>query len=334
MNNTNILIYQTEDGQTKIETRLEHETLWLTQKEMAELFQTTKQNISLHILNIYKEEELSQDVTVKDFLTVRQEGSREVQRNLEYYNLDMIISVGYRVKSSIATKFRQWATARLKEYIVKGFTMNDELLKSAGGGNYFKELLARIRDIRSSEKVFYRMVLDIYATSIDYDPKSDTSMLFFKTVQNKMHWATHGNTASEIIYQRVDSKKTNMGLTVFKGIHPTKHEVQIAKNYLDENELNILNRMVMAYLEIAELQALNQTPMYMKDWIERLDDFLKMTGKDILDNAGTVSHEQAIQKAKDEYDLYKLKIKDELSFVEKDFINQLSEATKKVEGKL
>ncbi|MCK5676895.1 MAG: virulence RhuM family protein, partial [Flavobacteriaceae bacterium] len=227
-----------------------------------------------------------------------------------------------------------WATARLKEYIVKGFTMNDELLKNAGGGNYFKELLARIRDIRSSEKVFYRMVLDIYATSIDYDPKSDTSILFFKTVQNKMHWATHGNTASEIIYQRVDSKKTNMGLTVFKGIHPTKHEVQIAKNYLDENELNILNRMVMAYLEIAELQALNQTPMYMKDWIERLDDFLKMTGKDILDSAGTVSHEKAIQKAKDEYDLYKLKIKDELSFVEKDFINQLSQATKKVEGKL
>jgi hypothetical protein len=212
--------------------------------------------------------------------------------------------------------------------------MNDELLKNAGGGNYFKELLARIRDIRSSEKVFYRMVLDIYATSIDYDPTAESSILFFKTVQNKMHWATHGNTASELIYQRVDSKKPNMGLSVCKGTYPTKEEVQIAKNYLDENELNILNRMVMAYLEIAELQALSQTPMYMKDWIDRLDDFLKMTGKDILTNAGTVSHEKAIQKAKNEYDLYKLKIKDELSFVEKDFIKQLSQATKKVEGKL
>jgi len=329
MNNTNIIIYQTQDGQTKIETKLENETVWLSQEQMSELFQKSRSTINEHIKNIYKEDELEESASMKKF------GNSEfAKKPTNYYNLDVIISVGYRVKSLQGTKFRQWATARLKEYIVKGFTMNDELLKSAGGGNYFKELLARIRDIRSSEKVFYRMVLDIYATSIDYDPKSDTSMLFFKTVQNKMHWATHGNTASEIIYQRVDSKKTNMGLTVFKGIHPTKQDVQIAKNYLDENELNILNRMVMAYLEIAELQALNQTPMYMKDWIEKLNDFLKMTGKDILDNAGTVSHEQAIQKAKDEYDLYKLKIKDELSFVEKDFINQLSEATKKVEGKL
>ena len=329
MNNTNIIIYQTQDGQTKIETKLENETVWLSQEQMSELFQKSRSTINEHIKNIYKENELEESTSMKKF------GNSEfAKKPTNYYNLDVIISVGYRVKSLQGTKFRQWATARLKEYIVKGFTMNDELLKSAGGGNYFKELLARIRDIRSSEKVFYRMVLDIYATSIDYDPKSDTSMLFFKTVQNKMHWATHGNTASEIIYQRVDSKKTNMGLTVFKGIHPTKQDVQIAKNYLDENELNILNRMVMAYLEIAELQALNQTPMYMKDWIEKLNDFLKMTGKDILDNAGTVSHEQAIQKAKDEYDLYKLKIKDELSFVEKDFINQLSEATKKVEGKL
>jgi len=329
MNNTNIIIYQTQDGQTKIETKLENETVWLSQEQMSELFQKSRSTINEHIKNIYREDELEESASMKKF------GNSEfAKKPTNYYNLDVIISVGYRVKSLQGTKFRQWATARLKEYIVKGFTMNDELLKNVGGGNYFKELLARIRDIRSSEKVFYRMVLDIYATSIDYDPKSDTSILFFKTVQNKMHWATHGNTASEIIYQRVDSKKTNMGLTVFKGIHPTKHEVQIAKNYLDENELNILNRMVMAYLEIAELQALNQTPMYMKDWIERLDDFLKMTGKDILDNAGTVSHEEAIQKAKDEYDLYKLEIKDELSFVEKDFINQLSQATKKVEGKL
>ena len=329
MNNTNIIIYQTQDGQTKIETKLENETVWLSQEQMSTLFQKSRSTINEHIKNIYNENELDELSSMKKF------GNSEfAKKPTNYYNLDVIISVGYRVKSLQGTKFRQWATARLNEYIVKGFTMNDELLKNAGGGNYFKELLARIRDIRSSEKVFYRMVLDIYATSIDYDPKSDTSVLFFKTIQNKMHWATHGNTASELIYQRVDSKKTDMGLTIFKGLHPTKQEVQIAKNYLDENELNILNRMVMAYLEIAELQALNQTPMYMKDWIERLDDFLKMTGKNVLDNAGTVSHEKAIQKAKDEYDLYKLEIKDELSFVEKDFINQLSQATKKVEGKL
>ncbi len=329
MNNTNIIIYQTQDGQTKIETKLENETVWLTIEQMSELFQKSRSTINEHILNIYKEEELKKDdslrkIGISDFST----------KPTNHYNLDVIISVGYRVKSLQGTKFRQWATARLNEYIVKGFTMNDELLKNVSGGNYFKELLARIRDIRSSEKVFYRMVLDIYATSIDYNPKSDTSVLFFKTIQNKMHWATHGHTASELIYQRVDSQKTNMGLTVFKGIYPTKEEVQIAKNYLDENELNILNRMVMAYLELAELQALNLTPMYMKDWIDRLDDFLKMTGKDILTKAGIVSHEKAIQKAKDEYDLYKLTIKDELSFVEKDFINQLSQATKKVEVKL
>jgi len=325
----NILIYQTQDGKTKIETRLEDETLWLTQKEMAELFGTTKQNISSHISNIYEEDELDKKATVKNFLTVRQEGKREVKRELEYYNLDIIISVGYRVKSNIATKFRQWATARLNEYMVKGFTMNDELLKNVGGGNYFKELLARIRDIRSSEKVFYRMVLDIYATSIDYDPKDDSSILFFKTIQNKMHWATHGNTASELIYERVDATKQDIGLTTFKGEHPTKLEVQIAKNYLNENELNILNRMVMAYLEIAELQALEQKPMYMKDWIDKLDDFLKMTGKDILQHAGTISHVDAIQKAKDEYELYRLSIKDELSTVEKDFIKQLNNAVEK-----
>ena len=327
MNNTNILIYQTEDGQTKIETKVENETVWLTIEQMSELFQKSRSTINEHILNIYKEEELAEEdslrkIGISDFST----------KPTNHYNLDVIISVGYRVKSLQGTKFRQWATARLTEYLVKGFTMNDELLKNAGGGNYFKELLSRIRDIRSSEKVFYRMVLDIYATSIDYDPKAETSILFFKTVQNKMHWATHGNTASELIYQRVDSKKVNMGLTAFKGANPTKQEAQIAKNYLDENELNILNRMVTAYLEIAELQALDQKPMYMNDWIERLDDFLKMTGKDILSNAGTVSHEKAIQKAKDEYDLYKFKIKDELSFAEKDFINQLESASKKVGG--
>ncbi len=324
MNKTNIIIYQTQDGKTKIETKLENETVWLSQEQMSELFQKSRSTINEHIKNIYRENELEESASMKKF------GNSEfAKKPTNYYNLDVIISVGYRVKSLQGTKFRQWATARLNEYIVKGFTMNDELLKNAGGGNYFKELLARIRDIRSSEKVFYRMVLDIYATSIDYDPTAESSILFFKTVQNKMHWATHGNTASELIYQRVDSQKPNMGLRVFKGIHPTKQEAQIAKNYLDEDELNILNRMVMAYLEIAELQALNQTPMYMKDWIDRLDDFLKMTGKDILTNTGTISHEKTIQKAKDEYGLYKLKIKDELSFVEKDFIKQLSKVTKK-----
>jgi hypothetical protein len=247
-----------------------------------------------------------------------------------YYNLDVIISVGYRVKSHQGTKFRQWATARLREYIVKGFTMNDELLKQGGGGNYFEELLARIRDIRSSEKVFWRKVLDIYATSIDYDPKLEISIQFFQTVQNKMHWAAHGHTAAEIIYQRIDAKKPNLGLTHIKGNKPTKQEIEIAKNYLSENELNVLNRMVTAYLELAELQALNRLPMYMKDWIERVDDFVRMTGNNILQNAGTVSHMQALEKANAEYEKYKEKMKNELSEGEKHFIKQIESTAKKL----
>jgi len=242
----------------------------------------------------------------------------------------MIISVGYRVKSLQGTKFRQWATARLKEYIVKGFTMNDELLKEMGGGSYFEELLSRIRDIRSSEKVFWRKVLDIYSTSIDYDAKAETSILFFQTIQNKMHWAAHGNTAAEIVYQRADSLKNNMGLLSFKGTEPVKKEIEVAKNYLDEDELNILNRMVTAYLEIAEIQAMNRTPMYMKDWIERVDDFMKMTGKDILTHAGTISHNQAMQKANVEYEKYKEQIKNSLSNVEKDFIKTIETTAKKL----
>ena len=328
MINSNILIYQTEDGQTKIQTRLEDETVWLTIEQMAELFQKSRSTINEHILNIYKEGELEKGVSLKkignsDFST----------KPTNFYNLDVIISVGYRVKSLQGTKFRQWATGRLKEYIVKGFTMNDELLKEAGGGNYFEELLARIRDIRSSEKVFWRKVLDIYATSIDYDPKAETSMLFFQTVQNKMHWAAHGNTAAEIIYQRADATKKNMGLTNFKGAKPIKQEVQTAKNYLNEDELNILNRIVTAYIEIAELQAMSQTPMYMKDWIERLDDFLKMTGKEILTHAGKISHDKAMQKAKDEYLSYKEKTKNELSKVEEDFIRQLDTTAKMLKEK-
>jgi len=258
MENSNILIYQTESGDTKIETRLEDETVWLTIDQMCALFQKSRSTINEHILNIFAEKELV------DKEVVRKIGNSDFStKPTNFYNLDVIISVGYRVKSHQGTKFRQWATARLKEYIVKGFTMNDDLLKQAGGGNYFDELLARIRDIRSSEKVFWRKVLDIYATSIDYDPKLEMSVLFFQTVQNKMHWAAHGHTAAEIIYQRIDASKPNLGLTVVKGAKPTKQETEIAKNYLNENELNILNRMVTAYLELAELQALNRKPMYM-----------------------------------------------------------------------
>ena len=328
MEKSNILLYQTEDGITKIETRLENETVWLTIEQMSELFQKSRSTINEHILNIYKEKELEKEhsirkIGISDFST----------KPTNIYNLDVIISVGYRVKSHQGTKFRQWATARLREYIVKGFTMNDELLKQAGGGNYFDELLARIRDIRSSEKVFWRKVLDIYATSIDYNPKLEISIQFFQTIQNKMHWAVHKHTAAEIIYQRVDASKINLGLTNFKGNKPTKKETEIAKNYLDESELEILNRMVTAYLEIAELQALNRNAMYMQNWIERLDDFLKMTGNDILQNAGTISHQQAILKAQKEYEKYKEETKNELSSAEKHFIKQIETTTKKLNTK-
>jgi hypothetical protein len=328
MEDSKIIIYQTEDGNTKIETRLEDETVWLTIDQMAELFQKSRSTINEHILHIYEEHELDIE------LSMRKIGNSDFStKPTNYYNLDIIISVGYRVKSHQGTKFRQWATARLREYIVKGFTMNDELLKQAGGGNYFEELLARIRDIRSSEKVFWRKVLDIYATSIDYDPKLQESVLFFQTVQNKMHWAAHGHTAAEIIYQRIDAKKTNLGLTHLKGGKPTKQEIEIAKNYLDENELNVLNRVVTAYLELAELQALNRKPMYMKDWIARLDDFVKMTDNDILQNAGTISHEQALKKANAEYEKYAAHTKNELSKVEKDFVKQIETTVTKLNAK-
>jgi hypothetical protein len=323
--NSELIIYQTEDGQTKIQTRLENETVWLTIEQMAELFQKAKSTINEHILNIYKEGELQKDASSRkignsDFST----------KPTNYYNLDVIISVGYRVKSLQGTKFRQWATARLKEFIVKGFTMNDELLKEAGEGNYFDELLARIRDIRSSEKIFWRKILDIYATSIDYDGNAEVSLLFFKTVQNKMHWAAHGETAAETIYKRIDAKKHNLGLTNFKGEQPTKKEIEIAKNYLNKEELELLNRMVTAYLELAELQALNRKPMYMIDWINRLDDFLTMTGNDILTNAGSISHQKALNKAHKEYEKYKEQTKNELSKAEKDFIRQIDTTAKRL----
>lgn len=314
------LIYQGEDGRFKLDVRLQDETVWLTQPLMAQLFQTSQQNISQHILNIYEEGELQDTATHKKFLSIRQEGARKVQRNLDYYNLDMIISVGYRVKSAVATRFRIWATECLKEYLVKGFVLNDERLKEPDGGRYFEELLARIRDIRSSEKVFWRKVLDIYATSIDYDPKAETSLLFFKQVQNKMHWAAHGHTAAELIYARSDASEVDMGITNYPGSRLLKKDVEIAKNYLSEEELSMLNRIVTAYLEMAELQALNRKPMTMQDWIEQLDAFLTMTGRDLLEHAGTVSHDEAIKKARAEYERHREAQLKQLTEVEKHFV--------------
>ncbi len=331
--NSEIILYQTEDGTTKIEVHLVDETVWLSQAQLGELFQKTKATISEHLKNVFEEGELVESSTVRKFRTVQKEGNREVIRDIDFYNLDVIISTGYRVKSHRGTQFRIWATQRLREYIVKGFTMNDELLKQAGGGNYFDELLARIRDIRSSEKVFWRKVLDIYATSIDYDPNTEVSETFFKTVQNKMHWAAHGNTAAEVIYQRINASKPNLGLTNFRGERPTLPEAEIAKNYLNEKELTILNRMVTAYLELAELQALNQKPMYMNDWIDRLNEFLKMTGREILVHSGKITHQQAIERAKEEYEKYKQQHINQLSKVEMDFIKQIEEGENRLKQK-
>ncbi len=319
------LIYTNQDGSVHIETRLLDETLWLSQKQLAELFQTTVANINIHVKNILAEGELEPNRTVKDFLIVQNEGNREVQRQVTHYNLDMIISVGYRIKSTIATHFRIWATERLKEYLVKGFTLDDKRLKLIGGGSYFDELLARIRDIRSSEKVFWRKVLDIYATSIDYDPQSDLSREFFKVIQNKMHWASHGHTAAETIYQRADAGKANMGLTNWPGTQLRKTDAEIAKNYLNQEELDLLNRIVSMYLDFAELQALNRTPMYMKDWISKLDEFLKLSGRDILVHAGSIAHEDAIQKARLEYEKWHHEQLSEPTAAEKHFVEALQE---------
>ena len=330
MSKSKLIIYQSEDGQTRLETLLEDETVWLTQSQLSELFQRSRVTITEHIGNIFNEGELNEASVCRNFRHTAADGK---SYDTNYYNLDVIISVGYRVKSQQGTKFRQWATVRLREYIVKGFVLNDEMLKQAGGGTYFEELLERIRDIRSSEKVFWRKVLDIYATSIDYDPRSDLSVTFFQTVQNKMHWAAHGNTAAEVIYKRIDAGKPNLGLTNFKGKKPTKQETEIAKNFLTADELNILNRIVTAYLEFAELQALNRKPMHMRDWIERLDDFLRMAGNEILNNAGTVSHETALEKAAVEYQKYKVQHQNELSEVEKHFIKHIEKAAKQLKPK-
>ena len=329
-NKTEMLIYQTEDGLTKIDVKMENETVWLSQANMTELFQTSKQNISLHVNNIFKEGELNERSVVKEYLTTASDGKKYKRK---YYNLDVIISVGYRVKSHRGTQFRIWALQVLKEYIIKGFAMNDDLLKRAGGGNYFEELLERIRDIRSSEKVFYRKVLDIYATSIDYSPDTAISQKFFQTVQNKMHWATHGHTAAEIVYLRADGEKPFMGMTNFTGSKPNRSESQIAKNYLSEDELAVLNRIVNAYIEFAELQALRKRPMYMADWIKKLDDFIKISDNEILTHAGKISRIEATQKAILEYEKYKERIKNELSEVEKHFIEIIDRVAKKLKGK-
>ena len=317
MSKSNIVIYTSKDGVIKVDTTIVDDTIWMSQNELAKLFDTTKNNISSHMKNIFESGELEESSTVKNFLTVQKEGTRNVKRMVTHYNLDAIIAVGYRINSKRATDFRIWATKILKEYMIKGFSLNDEFLKNNGESPYFEELLARIREIRSSEKVFWRKVLDIYATSIDYNPKSEISINFFKTVQNKMHYAAHGNTAAEVIFTRVDANKDNLGLTNFKGDMPTREETEIEKNYLTEEELNILNRMVSAYLDVAEINALDRHPMTMKDWIMELDSFLKMTRKNILTNAGSVSHEEALKKAHEEYDKY---MQSHLTRAEKDYL--------------
>ena len=323
--NGDIVIYTADDGNTKIDVNFIDETVWLSQQQMVELFKTSRTNIVEHIGNIYEEGELDKKSTCRDFRQVRKEGNRNVSRDIPFYNLDMIISLGYRIKSKIATDFRKWATERLKEYIIKGFTMDDERLKNLGGGSYWKELLERIRDIRSSEKVVYRQVLDLYATSIDYNPKSRESIAFFKMVQNKLHYAVHGQTAAEVIYKRADSEKEFMGLTNFTGDFPTKKDISIAKNYLTEDELKILNRLVSGYFEIAEMQAMKHKPMYMSDYVETLDNILKSTGEDVLKDAGNISHKQAMEKALFEYRKYQT---ENLSPVEKDYLAEIKNIDK------
>ena len=322
-----ILIYQTEDGLTKLDVRMEDETVWLTQQQMAELFQTSRTNVVDHIKNIYEEGELDENSTCRKFRQVRMEGNRQVTRELPFYNLDMIISLGYRVKSSTATHFRKWATQRLKEYIIKGFTIDDERLKGNGGGNYWKELLDRIRDIRSSEKVLYRQVLDLYATSVDYNPQSEESIQFFKIVQNKLHYAAHGHTAAEVIYERADAEKPFMGLTSFSGELPALKDIGVAKNYLKEDELKILNNLVSGYFDLAEINAIEHKPMYMADYVEQLDSILSSGNRKLLVGPGKVSHDQAIKKAKEEYRKYQ---EITLSPVEEEYLKSIKGVEKEV----
>ena len=332
MDKGQFLLYQTPDGDSQIEVKLQNDTVWLSLDQMAELFQRNKSTISRHIKNVLEDGELQEEATIANFATVQNEGTRKVERVIAFYNLDMIISVGYRVHSYRGVQFRIWATKVLKEYIVKGFAMNDDLLKRAGGGNYFDELLARIRDIRSSEKVFYRKVLEIYALSIDYDPRVEMTQKFFKTVQNKMHYSVHGHTAAEIIYERADAEKDFMGLTTWSGAMPSKPEAEIAKNYLTHEEIKSLNRIVSLYLDFAEMQAEEHRPMYMKDWINILDDFLRISRKDILTHAGKISAKLAKEKADQEYDKFKERTKNDLSPVEIHFLENFEREQKRLLG--
>lgn len=326
-----IIIYQGVDGTPGIEVKVQDETVWLTQQQMAELFQTSRTNVVEHIQHIYDEGELDEGSTCRNFRQVRMEGSREVTRELPFYNLDMIISLGYRVKSGIATNFRRWATERLKEYMIKGFTMDDARLKGSGGGSYWKELLERIRDIRSSEKVLYRQVLDLYATSMDYDPRSETSIQFFKVVQNKLHYAAHGHTAAEVIYRRADAEKPFMGLQVFDGEFPAAKDIGVAKNYLSEDELKILNNLVSGYFDLAEISALEHRPMYMADYVAQLNAILSSGGRKVLADAGSVSHAQAMEKAKEEYRKYQAAT---LSPVEEAYLETVKKTGEAVRRKL
>lgn len=331
MDENKIIIYQTQDGKTSVSLLTKDGTVWMNQNQLAELFDTSKQNIGQHIASILKDNELEQNSVIKNYFTTAADGK---DYNVTFYSLEMILAIGFRVRSKRGTQFRQWANQNLASYMIKGFVMDDERLKNPDGRpDYFEELLARIRDIRSSEKVFWRKVLDIYATSIDYDPKTESSVLFFQTIQNKMHWAAHGHTAAEIIYQRIDAQKTNLGLTHIKGIKPTKQETEIAKNYLNEEELDILNRMVTAYLDLAEIQALNRKPMYMATWIEKLDKFISITGNEILQHSGKISHQQAIEKANAEYEKYKELTKNDLSIAENHFIENIEKTAKKINKK-
>ena len=326
-----VVIYQTEKGDTKIEVRFVDETVWLTQRQMAELFKSSRTNIVEHIQHIYEEGELDEVSTCRKFRQVHIEGCRRVVREIPYYNLDMIISLGYRVKSIIATSFRRWATERLKEYMIKGFTMDDERMKKLGGGNYWKELLDRIRDIRSSEKVMYRQVLDLYATSVDYNPKSSESIVFFKMVQNKLHYAAHGHTAAEIIYERADADKPFMGLSTFSGDFPTAKDIGVAKNYLSEEELRILNGIVSGYFDFAEVQAMRRRPMHMSDYVEHLDRILSSTGEELLVGAGKISHRQAMEKAIKEYQRFQVQ---SLSPVERAYLKTIKVVEKTAKEKV
>ena len=322
-----IVIYQSDDGETKINVRFVDETVWLTQQQLCDLYQTSKSNISEHIKHIFEEEELEENSVVRKFRTTASDGKKYLTT---YYNLDMIISLGYRIKSKIATNFRRWATERLKEYMIKGFTMDDERLKQLGGGNYWHELLDRIRDIRSSEKVMYRQVLDLYATSVDYNPKSQESIAFFKLVQNKLHYAAHGHTAAEVIYERADANKPFMGLTTFSGDFPTAKDTHIAKNYLSEDELKILNSIVSGYFDFAEVQAMRHNPMHMSDYVEHLDHILSATGEKLLNGAGKVSHKQAMEKADKEYQRF---IVNNLSPVEESYLDTIKSLEKTAKKK-